>query len=178
MWRYAQVLILGSSVLGTASAALGAPPALPAGLTLPPGLTLPQGGGPIDVNQILNQLRGQGRAPSAEQAPAAEQPSQPLGTLLAEPEKQFREFARDLLKDGVMTPGRRTQLETRARTLGLDARASIEDRDAHLALDDEVEPPPGVLSGLDREMVSGLGRYQGRMIILLNIESVLDVASL
>lgn len=44
--------------------------------------------------------------------------------------------------------------------------------------DDEVEPPPGVLSGLDREMVSGLGRYQGRMIILLNIESVLDVASL
>jgi purine-binding chemotaxis protein CheW len=45
-------------------------------------------------------------------------------------------------------------------------------------IDDEVEPPPGVLSGLDREMVSGLGRYQGRMIILLNIESVLDVASL
>jgi purine-binding chemotaxis protein CheW len=44
--------------------------------------------------------------------------------------------------------------------------------------DGEVEPPPGVLSGLDREMVSGLGRYQGRMIILLNIESVLDVASL
>jgi len=45
-------------------------------------------------------------------------------------------------------------------------------------IDDEVEPPPGVLSGLDREMVSGLGRYQGRMVILLNIESVLDVASL
>jgi purine-binding chemotaxis protein CheW len=45
-------------------------------------------------------------------------------------------------------------------------------------IDDEVEPPPGVLSGLDRKMVSGLGRYQGRMIILLNIESVLDVASL
>jgi purine-binding chemotaxis protein CheW len=45
-------------------------------------------------------------------------------------------------------------------------------------VDDEIEPPPGVLSGLDREMVSGLGRYQKRMIILLNIESVLDVASL
>ncbi len=44
-------------------------------------------------------------------------------------------------------------------------------------VDDEIEPPPGVLSGFDREMVSGLGRYQGRMIILLNIESVLDVAS-
>jgi purine-binding chemotaxis protein CheW len=45
-------------------------------------------------------------------------------------------------------------------------------------IDGEVEPPPGLLSGLDREMVSGLGRYKGRMIILLNIESVLDVASL
>lgn len=45
-------------------------------------------------------------------------------------------------------------------------------------VDNELEPPPGVLSGLDRDMVSGLGRYQGRMIILLNIESVLDVASL
>lgn len=45
-------------------------------------------------------------------------------------------------------------------------------------VDDDVEPPPGVLSGLDREMVRGLGRYQGRMIILLNIQSVLDVASL
>lgn len=45
-------------------------------------------------------------------------------------------------------------------------------------IDDEIEPPPGVLSGLDREMVSGLGRYQDRMLILLNINSVLDVASL
>ena len=41
--------------------------------------------------------------------------------------------------------------------------------------DDEVEPPPGVLSGLDREMVSGIGRYQGRMIILLNLQSALNV---
>ncbi len=45
-------------------------------------------------------------------------------------------------------------------------------------VNDELEPPPGVLSGLDRDMVSGLGRYQGRMIILLNLQSVLDVASL
>jgi purine-binding chemotaxis protein CheW len=36
-------------------------------------------------------------------------------------------------------------------------------------VDDEVEPPPGVLSGLDRDMVFGIGRYQGRMIILLNL---------
>ena len=41
--------------------------------------------------------------------------------------------------------------------------------------DDEIEPPPGVLSGLDREMVSGIGRYQGRMIILLNLYSALNV---
>ncbi len=41
--------------------------------------------------------------------------------------------------------------------------------------DDDVEPPPGVLSGLDREMVSGIGRYQGRMIILLNLHSALNV---
>lgn len=41
--------------------------------------------------------------------------------------------------------------------------------------DRELEPPPGVLSGLDREMVAGIGRFQGRMIILLNLQSVLDV---
>ena len=41
--------------------------------------------------------------------------------------------------------------------------------------DDEIEPPPGVLVGLDREMISGVGRYQGRMIILLNLHSALNV---
>ena len=41
--------------------------------------------------------------------------------------------------------------------------------------DDDIEPPPGVLAGLDREMVSGIGRYQGRMIILLNLHSALNV---
>ena len=41
--------------------------------------------------------------------------------------------------------------------------------------ENELEPPPGVLSGLDREMVSGIGRFEGRMIILLNLDSVLDI---
>lgn len=41
--------------------------------------------------------------------------------------------------------------------------------------DDELEPPPGVLSGLDRDMVSGIGRCDGRMIILLNLQNVLNV---
>lgn len=42
--------------------------------------------------------------------------------------------------------------------------------------DADIEPPPGVLSGLDRDMITGIGRHQGRMIILLNLRSVLDVA--
>jgi len=37
-----------------------------------------------------------------------------------------------------------------------------------------IEPPPAVLSGLDRDMVKGVGRYQGRMLILLNLSNVLD----
>jgi purine-binding chemotaxis protein CheW len=41
---------------------------------------------------------------------------------------------------------------------------------------DKIEPPPAVLSGVDRSLVEGVGRYQGRMIILLNLASVLDVA--
>lgn len=37
----------------------------------------------------------------------------------------------------------------------------------------DIEPPPAVLSGLDREMVEGVGRYRGRMMILLDLSSVL-----
>ncbi len=40
---------------------------------------------------------------------------------------------------------------------------------------DEIEPPPGGMAGLDRDMVSGVGRYQGRMIIMLNLHSALNV---
>jgi purine-binding chemotaxis protein CheW len=39
---------------------------------------------------------------------------------------------------------------------------------------EKIEPPPSVLSGLDRDMVEGVGRYQGRMIILLHLPSVLN----
>ncbi|PLX82576.1 MAG: hypothetical protein C0617_13720 [Desulfuromonas sp.] len=38
----------------------------------------------------------------------------------------------------------------------------------------QIEPPPGVLSGLDRDMVEGVGRDQERMMILLHLPSVLD----
>lgn len=41
----------------------------------------------------------------------------------------------------------------------------------------ELEPPPGILTGLDRDMVAAVGRYEGRMLILLNLQSVLDFDS-
>jgi purine-binding chemotaxis protein CheW len=40
-----------------------------------------------------------------------------------------------------------------------------------------VEPPPSVIGGIDRHLISGIGRYQGRMIILLNLTSVLETVS-
>lgn len=41
-----------------------------------------------------------------------------------------------------------------------------------------IEPPPVVLEGIDREFVLGIGRVSGRMLILLDMEKVLDVALL
>jgi purine-binding chemotaxis protein CheW len=37
-----------------------------------------------------------------------------------------------------------------------------------------VEPPPAVLSGVDRELLEGVGRIQGRMLILLDLANVLN----
>jgi purine-binding chemotaxis protein CheW len=37
-----------------------------------------------------------------------------------------------------------------------------------------IEPPPAVLSGLDRDMVEGVGRDRGRMMILLDLANVLN----
>jgi purine-binding chemotaxis protein CheW len=37
-----------------------------------------------------------------------------------------------------------------------------------------VEPPPAVLSGVDRELLEGVGRIQGRMLILLDLSNVLN----
>lgn len=37
-----------------------------------------------------------------------------------------------------------------------------------------VESPPAVLSGVDRDLVVGVGRHQGRMIILLHLSSIMD----
>lgn len=39
----------------------------------------------------------------------------------------------------------------------------------------DLEPPPTVLEGIDRDFVSGIGRFSGRMLILLNMEKILDV---
>lgn len=37
-----------------------------------------------------------------------------------------------------------------------------------------IEPPPGVLSGIDRELVEGVGRTEGKMTILLDLTNVLN----
>jgi purine-binding chemotaxis protein CheW len=37
-----------------------------------------------------------------------------------------------------------------------------------------IEPPPAVLSGVDRDMVEGVGRYQGKMTILLRLSCIMD----
>lgn len=37
-----------------------------------------------------------------------------------------------------------------------------------------IEPPPAVLEGIDRDFVGGIGRFDGQMLILLNLEKVLD----
>jgi purine-binding chemotaxis protein CheW len=42
---------------------------------------------------------------------------------------------------------------------------------------DRIEPPPAVIAGIDRSLIAGIGRYQGRMIILLNLASVLEITS-
>lgn len=39
-----------------------------------------------------------------------------------------------------------------------------------------IEAPPAILDGIDREFVSGLGRFDNRMLILLNLATVLDIA--
>ncbi|ABB32534.1 CheW protein [Geobacter metallireducens RCH3] len=40
---------------------------------------------------------------------------------------------------------------------------------------DTVEQPPAVLDGIDREFVSGIGRHDGKIVIMLAMEKVLDV---
>jgi purine-binding chemotaxis protein CheW len=38
-----------------------------------------------------------------------------------------------------------------------------------------IEPPPAVLYGIDRDFVSGIGRFDKQMLILLNLEKILNV---
>lgn len=40
---------------------------------------------------------------------------------------------------------------------------------------ESVEPAPAVLEGIDREFVFGIGRTDGRLLIILNLESVADI---
>jgi purine-binding chemotaxis protein CheW len=40
---------------------------------------------------------------------------------------------------------------------------------------DAIEPAPTVLDGIDRDFVSGIGRSDGRLIIILNLENISDI---
>ncbi len=40
---------------------------------------------------------------------------------------------------------------------------------------ENMEPAPSVLEGIDRDFVSGIGRSAGRIIIILNLESIADI---
>ena len=39
-----------------------------------------------------------------------------------------------------------------------------------------IEQPPAVLDGIDRDFVGGIGRHDGRMLILLNLDKILDLS--
>ncbi|HBA72093.1 MAG: hypothetical protein A2X82_02615 [Geobacteraceae bacterium GWC2_55_20] len=40
---------------------------------------------------------------------------------------------------------------------------------------DAVEPAPAILEGIDRDFVFGIGRSDGRLLIILNLESIADI---
>ena len=40
---------------------------------------------------------------------------------------------------------------------------------------ENMEPAPSVLEGIDRDFVSGIGRSEGRFIIILNLENITDI---
>jgi purine-binding chemotaxis protein CheW len=40
---------------------------------------------------------------------------------------------------------------------------------------DAIEAAPTVLEGIDRDFVAGIGRADGRMIILLNLNNIIDI---
>lgn len=39
-----------------------------------------------------------------------------------------------------------------------------------------IEQPPAVLDGIDRDFVQGVGRFDGKMLILLNLRNILDLS--
>jgi len=41
--------------------------------------------------------------------------------------------------------------------------------------EDEIEPPPAILTGVNRDLVEGVGRIRGQMVILLDLPKVLDM---
>lgn len=76
------------------------------------------------------------------------------------------------LGDGELTPASRIivcQQGERAAGLLVDSITQV----VRIS-DGGIEPPPAVLSGLDRDLIEGVGRIQGRMLILLDLANVLN----
>jgi purine-binding chemotaxis protein CheW len=40
---------------------------------------------------------------------------------------------------------------------------------------EDMEPAPSVLEGINRDFISGIGRSEGRMVIILNLENIADI---
>jgi purine-binding chemotaxis protein CheW len=40
---------------------------------------------------------------------------------------------------------------------------------------DDIEAAPPILEGIDRDFVTGIGRADGRMVILLNLATIIDI---
>lgn len=81
----------------------------------------------------------------------------------------------------------KSRLKLGKTTITSDSRivvSQVADRAAGLLVDritqvvsitaSKIEPPPAVLSGVDRELINGVGRQGGKMMILLNLASVLN----
>ncbi|MBE0500590.1 MAG: purine-binding chemotaxis protein CheW [Desulfuromonadales bacterium] len=78
------------------------------------------------------------------------------------------------LKIGVIEPGLSTRIvvcQQSGKLAGLlvDSINQVVNISSH-----SIEPPPTVLSGLDRDFVEGVGRIDGRMLILLHLANVIN----
>jgi purine-binding chemotaxis protein CheW len=41
--------------------------------------------------------------------------------------------------------------------------------------EDNVEPPPSIISGISAEFISGIGKFENKFVIIMNLKNVLDI---